>query len=195
MMDPFELGSEFFALLEQIDAEIAARVVAEGCAKCGGPLHQSNYDRKPNGGFIAPMGEDSVKRFSFCCGREGCRKRATPPSVRFLGRRFYLGVVVILASIVARVLEAAGEIRRVTGVPARTTRRWLAWWQGAFLSTEVFVWLRGQLIDVSVNELPTSLVDRLKGSWTSRMTTMLQWLVPVTTNSVRDGSRFLRDCK
>ena len=35
-------------------------------------------------------------RFSFCCDRDGCRKRVTPPSVRFLGRRVYLGAVVIL---------------------------------------------------------------------------------------------------
>jgi len=30
---------------------------------------------------------------SFCCDRDGCRKRVTPPSVRFLGRKVYLGAV------------------------------------------------------------------------------------------------------
>jgi hypothetical protein len=37
-------------------------------------------------------------RFSFCCDRDGCRNRATPPSVRFLGRKVYLGAVVMLIS-------------------------------------------------------------------------------------------------
>ena len=37
-------------------------------------------------------------RLSFCCDRDGCRKRATPPSVRFLGPKGLLGVIVILIS-------------------------------------------------------------------------------------------------
>jgi len=48
-----------------------------------------------------PGGEASVRRFSLCCGARAVRKRATPPSVRFLGRRVYLGAVVIVASMVA----------------------------------------------------------------------------------------------
>jgi hypothetical protein len=43
--------------------------------------------------------ESFDRRFSLCCGREGCRRRATPPSVRFLGRRVYVGAVVIVASV------------------------------------------------------------------------------------------------
>jgi hypothetical protein len=27
------------------------------------------------------------QRFSFCCAVGGCRKRTTPPSLRFLGRK------------------------------------------------------------------------------------------------------------
>lgn len=34
---------------------------------------------------------------SLCCAR--CRKRRTPPSVRFLGRRVYLAAVVVLACV------------------------------------------------------------------------------------------------
>ncbi|HRZ54915.1 MAG TPA: hypothetical protein P5525_05600 [Candidatus Paceibacterota bacterium] len=37
-------------------------------------------------------------RFSLCCGKEGCRRRNTPPSVRFLGRWVYAGLVVILVA-------------------------------------------------------------------------------------------------
>jgi hypothetical protein len=35
---------------------------------------------------------------SLCCSRDGCRRRMTPPSVRFLGRRVYLGAVLVLVS-------------------------------------------------------------------------------------------------
>ena len=33
-------------------------------------------------------------------------------------------------------------------MPARTTQRWLGWWQGPFLSTEVFVTVCARLIGV-----------------------------------------------
>jgi hypothetical protein len=192
MVDEVGLGREFFAQLERIDEEVARRVAAEGCPRCGGPLHRGNYIRKPRGALIARAGEAFVVRFSLCCGREGCRKRATPPSVRFLGRRVYLGAVVIVASIVALALRAAGEIRRRTGVPARTTRRWLGWWQGPFLDTEVFVTICARLIGVEVGKVPASIVGRLADTLTEQVQRMLTWLAPLTTGSVLDGARFLR---
>src|ERR1700727_2648211 len=139
MLGDLDLGREFFLQLVKVDEAVVREVVAGGCPRCEGPLHRSDYDRKPRGALIAPLGEAVVRRFSLCCGREGCRKRATPPSVLFLGRRGYLGVAVIVASAGALALRAALEIRRQTGVPARTTGRWLGWWQGPFLDTETFV--------------------------------------------------------
>jgi hypothetical protein len=192
MLDDPQLGRAFFRLLVEVDQAVTRLVAAEGCPKCDGPLHRSDYDRKPRGGLIAPAGEAFARRFSLCCGREGCRKRALPPSVRFLGRRVYLGSVVILASIVALALRSAVQIRRQTGVPGRTTRRWLAWWQGPFLHTGVFVSICARLIGVHVGRVPASIVDRLQGTGTQRVRTMLELLAPLTTGSVPDGSRFLR---
>ena len=192
MLDDPQLGREFFKLLVELDEAVTHRVAAVGCPVCNGPLHRGDYDRKPRGGLIAPAGEAFARRFSLCCGREGCRKRATPPSVRFLGRRVYLGAVVILASIVALALRSAGAIRRRTGVPARTTRRWLGWWQGPFLHTGVFVSICARLIGVDVGRVPASIIDRLQGTGTERVRRMLEWLSPLTTGSVPDGSRFLR---
>jgi hypothetical protein len=192
MLDDLDLGGEFFALLVRADEAVTLRVAAEGCPWCRGPLHRSDYARKPRGALIAPSGEGVVRRFSLCCGREGCRKRATPPSMLFLGRRVYLGAVVIVASIVALALRSAGEIRRQTGVPARTTGRWLGWWQGPFLDTETFVTICARLIGVDVERVPESIVDRLGGSWTERVRSMLVWLSPLTTGSVPDGARFSR---
>jgi len=192
MVEQFDLGREFFALLEQFDEEITRRVASERCPRCGGPLHRGDYGRKPRGALIAPAAEESVRRFSLCCGRRGCRRRALPPSLRFLGRRVYAGAVVIVASMLALMLGTAGAIRRTTGVPARTTRRWLGWWQGPFISTEVFVAVRARLIGVKIEELPTSIVDRLDGTLKQRVRTMLDLLAPITTDSVADGARFLR---
>ena len=79
MFDEIELGSEFFERLVAIDAKITARVAAAGCRFCGGRLHRGDYDRKPRGGTIAVAAEAFTRRFSLCCGRDGCRRRATPP--------------------------------------------------------------------------------------------------------------------
>ena len=192
MLDDLDLGGEFFRLLVQFDKSVTERVAAAGCPRCNGPLHRSDYTRKPRGAWIAPAGEAWVRRFSLCCGREGCRKRATPPSLRFLGRRVYLGAVVIVASLVALALRVAGETRRQTGVPARTTQRWLGWWQGPFLTTEVFATICARLVGVEVGQVPASIVGRLGDAWTPRVRTLLELLAPLTTGSVTDGSRFLR---
>ena len=192
MVDDLDLGREFFAVLERADKAAMRAVAAERCPRCGGPLHRSDYDRKPRGALIAPEGEASVRRFSLCCGREGCRKRATPPSMRFLGRRVYLGAVVIVASMVALALRAAGEIRRQTGVPARTAARWVGWWQGPFLGTEVYVAICARLIGVDVGRVPASIVERLGSMGEERVRRMLAWVAPLTTESVPDGARFSR---
>ena len=192
MLDDPDLGREFLELLVEMDEAVTQRVAAEGCPVCDGPLHRSDYDRKPRGLAIAEKSEAFGRRFSLCCGREGCRKRALPPSVRFLGRRVYLGAVVILASIVALTLRSAVEVRRQTGVPARTTRRWLGWWQDAFLQTGVFVTICARLVGVDVGRVPGSIVERLEGTRRERVRTMLEMLAPLTTSSVPDGSRFLR---
>jgi hypothetical protein len=83
---------KFFKLLLHIDHELAAQTRGVGCP-CGGILHQANYPRKPRG---CPNELRSVyaSRFSFSCNR--CRKRATSQSVRFLGRRVYLALAVVL---------------------------------------------------------------------------------------------------
>ncbi len=192
MFDQVVLGREFFEMLERHDEAVTGRVAAWGCPVCEGPLHRGDYDRKPRGGLIARAGETFVRRFSLCCGREGCRKRATPPSLRFLGRRVYLGAVVILASVVAQATGVASESRRVTGVPARTTRRWLGWWMGPFLSTEVFMAIRARLIDVNAAAVPASILVRLMGTKAEQVRMLLAWMAPLSTSSVSAGSRFAR---
>jgi hypothetical protein len=195
MFDQIEFGREFFVALEKTDAEIVQQVQKEGCPVCGGRLHRSDFERKPRGALMAAAGEAFATRFSLCCGQEGCRKRATPPSVRFLGRRVYLGAVVIVASVVAQVLTAAEAIGRASKVPAGTVRRWQGWWKGAFLGTEVFLALRARLIGIAEKEVPASIVGRLGepgGTPEGQVRSLLTWLKPLTKGT-GVGSRALGD--
>jgi len=192
------LGEEWFASLEEFDRQIAGAVAAAGCRHCGGPLHQGNYERKPRGGYVAGTGEAFTLRHSLCCGREGCRKRALPPSLRFLGRRVYLEAVVLLASALTVGLETLRMAREMTGVPARTLRRWHGWWAGAFPSSAVWTELRARFAPPppAESELPRSLLERAHavldvGAAVSDVLQLVaRWLAPVTTQSVPDGSRF-----
>jgi len=193
MFDEIELGIEFFEGLLAVDEAIVRQAAEEACRFCGGPLHRGDYPRKPRGGVLGPCGEAFCQRFSLCCGREGCRRRATPPSVRFLGRRVYLGAVVVVASVIAVAIRTARAIREATGVPARTTRRWLRWWRGPFTTTSAFVEMSARLVPVvQRRRLPASLLERLSGEPTRRVEKLLAWLTPLTTASSPDGSRFVR---
>ena len=193
MFDPMELGREFFEGLMAVDATITAKVAASACSRCGGPLHVGNYQRKPRGGLLGLAGEAFTLRYSLCCGREGCRRRATPPSVRFLGRRVYVGAVVIVASIVALLAATIAAAYRTTGIPARTARRWVGWWRGEFAETSVFATLSGRLVPaVSRRELPASLLARMPGAPEEQVRHLLVWLAPLTTASIADGARWVR---
>jgi len=193
MFDPIELQREFFEGLLSIDAAIVERVSKEPCRDCGGPLHRGDYPRKPRGGLLAIAAETFGRRFSLCCGRDGCRHRVTPPSVRFLGRRVYVGAVVILASAVALAMAAASAAVRTTGIPARTTRRWLRWWRGAFTTSAPFVELSARLLPApDRRRLPTSLLERLDGDRLAGLAKLMAWLAPITTTSCPDGSRLVR---
>ena len=117
---------ELLSVLWLIDVEEAARVRAARCPHCKAALHRANYPRKPRGVENLPSEWDW--RLSFCCAE--CRRRLTPKSVRFLGRKVHLGAVVLVAC----VLRGQGErLERVAGrlkVKMSTLRRWVAWWRG-----------------------------------------------------------------
>lgn len=191
MFDQVELGSEFFEGLVAIDEAIVAKVAARACEECGGRLHRGDYPRKPRGGLVAVAAEAFDRRFSLCCGRDGCRRRATPPSVRFLGRRVYVGAVIIIASVVA-LAASASAARRATGIAPRTMRRWGRWWREVFPTTGVFVAVAARLVMFERREMPTSILERLVGDEVVRVRTMLGWLAPLSTTSVNDGARFVR---
>lgn len=196
MLPVCAVGDKILRWLVDIDEGICARVAAAGCLLCGGPLHRSDYPRKPRGGLLAGGGEAFCWRLSLCCGWSGCRRRSTPPSVRFLGRRVYLGAAVILAGIASQVLATRREVKRATGIPARTVRRWQTWWRTRFPEGRLFQEERGRFLPpLVIAELPTSLVerfDRAGRDLAEAVVRTLGFLAPLTTASVWDGARFVR---
>jgi hypothetical protein len=196
MLPSLTFGDKNFRWLVEIDEGICAQVVAGGCILCGGPLHRSDYPRKPRGGVLAAIGEFFSTRFSLCCGRDGCRRRATPPSVRFLGRRVYLGVAVVMATILSRAARSPREVKRTTGIPSRTVSRWRSWWQTGFVESRVYQEQRGRFLPpLEIEALPGSLLERFAGAGVTAATALLRtlgFLAPLTTASVPGGSRFVR---
>lgn len=190
------VDAAFFKALMDLDEKIALLVSAEGCPFCNGPLHRSDYPRKPRGGLLASAGEEFLRRCSLCCGVRGCRKRCTPPSLRFLGRSVYLEVVVLLASVLRFVGNTFAEASRKSGVPVRTLHRWHAWWTSSFPTSSLWTSLRARFPSPPPDEslLPLSFLEHIPETHNAgRLVIAAHLLAPITTTSLPDSSRFLRN--
>ena len=117
-----------YLILCRFDEDLATQDQAMGCSQCAGRLHVANYPRQPRG--FVDLSEKRHVRFSFCCARDGCRRRLTPHSVRFFDHKIYLGVVVTLVVALAHGLAShrVKQLRESLGVDRRTLVRWQRWW-------------------------------------------------------------------
>jgi len=175
--------ASFWAFLFSIDQDLAEQARLKKCP-CGGCLHRANYPRKPRGG-----GEDLPQeydfRLSFCCEREGCRKRVTPPSVRFLGRKVYLGAVVVLVAAMRQgpSPRRVRELSRLFGVDRHTIARWRVFWSEHFPQTPFWKAARGRLVPaVDVVALPLAFLEaflRTNDSFRD-WKRLLEFLSPIT---------------
>jgi hypothetical protein len=180
--------ARLFLLLLRADDELAAGARAEGCGVCGGVLHSARYPRKPRGGPPAALKADYSRRRSFCCANDDCRKRTTPPSLRFLGRRVYLGAIVVLASAMTGgvTLRRAAELNELVGVSIRTLQRWRSWWRETFAASPF--WKAAKALfspPADACGAPATLLERFAGSERERLFSFLEFLAPITT---RPGS-------
>ena len=183
MLTEFPGGVEFWSFLCTIDQDLAKSARQQGCA-CGGRLHCANYPRRPRGG-PDDLPEDHCNRLSFCCDRDGCRKRVTPPSVRFLGRKVYLGAVVILVAAMRQgpSPRRVRELSKLFGADRRTIARWQVFWQEHVPQTPFWKVARGRLAPViEIAALPLSLLEAfLHGNEPSQSwARMLRFLSPIT---------------
>jgi hypothetical protein len=192
MSHEIESVFNFHAWLYWLDVRAAEEVRAAGCVHCEGRLHISNYARKVRG-----LSEQAAEagcyglRLSFCCGREGCRMRATPPSARFSGRRMYAAIAVLALSLSLSGAERAeavqvGEVVERRGAPARSTRRrWQSWWRVSLFEMPWFVAMCAQFSEPAQGaSSPDSLLGKFTGALTSRLQALIVWLSPLTTCSV-----------
>ena len=169
---------KFLTLLVRIDCELAAQCRADGCP-CGGNLHRADYPRKPRGCPRSMRGEYS-SRLSFCCAL--CRKRATSLSVRFLGRRVYLALAVVLVSGSRTASTPTGvHLGAELGVARQTLQRWQAWWVEQFPLTPLWRATCARFMPpVSQAQLPGELIARFAGPPHEALMRLLIWLSPAT---------------
>ena len=169
---------ELFQLQEKVDADLTEEARSKGCLICGGKLHRGDYERKPRGG---PQWD---VRFSLCCAQEGCRRRHTPPSVRFMGRRVYAGLVVVLVSAMLHGLkpERVKLLREVLGIDRRTLERWRQWWLGRFVESSFWQEARARFMPpLCLKTMPLSLCESFEVERRDRLLDLLKFLTPITT--------------
>lgn len=173
---------QLYPFLEKVDADLAETEHKGGCRYCPGKLHRASYKRKPRGVDSWP---EEPKRCSFCCDQEGCRRRHTPPSVRFLGRRVYAGLVVVLVSAMVHGLkpERVGRLRDVLQIDRRTLERWQQWWLVIFVGSSFWKEARARFMPrLCQRTLPLSLgLSFGVSERRDRLLELLKFLAPITT--------------
>ncbi len=171
--------------LEKVDFDLSEKVRLGGCLVCLlGKLHRAKYKRKPRSG--AKKGEE-LYRHSFCCDQDGCRKRHTPPSVRFLGRRIYYGVVVVLVSAAHHGLtpERMRVLREALGIDRSTLERWRQWWLETFVQSSFWKLAKARFMPLICEKtLPLSLGQAFGLAGPGQLLRLLQFLSPLTTSSI-----------
>jgi len=176
-------SASFWSFLLTVDEDLAEETRKQGCP-CGGRLHSANYQRKPRG-TPSQLPEPQRLRLSFCCDRDGCRKRATPPSVRFLGRKVYLAAIVIVVSAMRQgpTPRRISELSKRFGADESTIARWQRFWREHFPQTPFWKVARAGFVTLGeIVSLPYSLVDTFlrRHPPCDGWTLLLRFLSPIT---------------
>ena len=187
--------ASFFEGLLKLDIDIAESYSVKCCQHCGSRLHVANFRRKPRG-YPGKASFFFNVRFSFCCYQ--CRKRFTPPSFRFLGRKVYLSVVILLISaLMGRKLspKKMSKLNHLCGANRRTLMRWREWWQQEFSSSDLWKILYEK---VAVNfcenaSIPFNLLKlqrQGKVLWGKAVKGVLKLLLPLTSGGGPERARY-----
>ncbi len=172
----------FYNSLLALDRLIAEQVQQSRCQLCHGTLHQSHYLRKPRG---VPDGvhSDYPIRFSYCCGTEGCRKRFTAPSMRFLSRKVYSSVIIFLVFLLKSKTDElkVEELNLLLGtsLSVETVRRWRNFWIKEV--SQSHTWKRTAFSDVMAQTLPVSLLNVFQQGLNTPLEMALKWILPLTS--------------
>lgn len=151
-----------FQALLLVDIDLAVQCRQSGCPHCGGPLHHSDYQRKPRGCF-EKLDDKVCLRLSLCCGREGCRRRTIPPSCRFHGRKVYFAAIVLVVVAMRQRRPgnaSAAKLRAAFGVSWEAVQRWMTYFDEVFPSSSSWKQVRGAVhVSVRDNDLPAGLLE------------------------------------
>jgi len=184
MYTPLLSDVRFHRILWQLDEQSAQEVKEQGCRRgdCHGALHSARYLRKPRG-MPAALHYCERWRLSFCCAREGCRGRTTPPSLRFLGPKVYLAAVVTVITAIRCGMTPARmqRLKELVGVSRQTVVRWQRWWrevlpQSAFWRASCGAFATA----VQIGKLPLSLLEQFTGEAEEQLLLLLRFLAPLT---------------
>lgn len=188
MSHKFLLDVKFHLFLIRIDQEFAEKVRQQGCLDCGNKLHKSDYPRSPFG-LPQSLRQYYEQRISFCCS--DCRKRSTPPSVRFFGRRWFVAsVLVLISALMLGINERRiAQIKRLFGVAVSesTWKRWRRWWRDVFMATSFWQQAKGLAPPgiETTNPFPRALLVVFQGTLKERLLLLLRFLSPLIGGVLR----------
>ena len=131
----------------------------------GGPLDVANYPRKPRGEHRDALSSQYSVRLSFCCANS--RRRITPLSMRFLGRKVYVGGIISLISAGAIAMndEHCSRLIEALNLLKQTLYRWHLWWTKQLPASAYWCALSGGFSPpIPPARLPGQLLVHLHGS-------------------------------
>jgi hypothetical protein len=175
--------ARIWSFLLLADEDLAEAVRQGKCVFCGEALHRADYPRKPRGGPDGLPLEYS-QRISFCCCADDCRRRATPPSVRFLARKVYLKVLVVLVTAMRQGPTPPGAklLHQFIGVSRRTLVRWQGWWRDIFPRTRFWRGVRSRFLPPLTGGFPRALLETTEAETSlDRFLALLRFLSPITS--------------
>jgi hypothetical protein len=108
--------------------------------------------------------------------------------VRFLGRKVYAGVVVVLVSAMMHGLSAqrVKRLGQALEIDRRTLKHWREWWKSRFVPGRFWRAHQGRFRrPIPVEHMPLGLVETF-GAWQREgLLRLMRFLLPITTISCK----------
>lgn len=113
-------------------------------------------------------------------------------SVRFLGRKVYVGAVAVLAAALVRgpTKTSVTKLSTLLGITRRTLARWCRWWSTTFAASRFWESLGGRFVPaVEVTTLPASVLSRITATDdVPVVVALLRVLTPISTRPGLEAS-------
>lgn len=112
--------------------------------------------------------------------------------MRFLGRKVYVGAVVVLATVLQHgpSKKSVTALSSLLGITRRTLVRWRRWWSTVFSTSRFWTSLRGRFAPaVDEASMPASILSRMVATTDAeRLVALLGMLAPVSTTPGLEAS-------